>query len=188
MGQSRLDVGGPGPQEGDHPHPEEGARAADADGRGHAGDVARPDAAAEGHGESLEGGHSPLRRMAFKELADHVFDQPDLEETGPDGEIDARSETQHDQRSAPDIANDLIDDRLQVHANLLMRLQIRGALPAPSATDPAGRNILKGTVGQVNRFLRSAGWPRIGMRKYSYCLDTIFVDLNEFTVCSRSDK
>ena len=56
LGQSGLDKGAAGTEEGDNPHPDDGSRTAEADGSGHTHDVARTHTSRQGHGKSLERG------------------------------------------------------------------------------------------------------------------------------------
>ena len=82
------------------PHPEHGAEAAEADGRGHADDVAGADTGRRGHHERAERGNAALLLRLFRDDVDRLAKQAELDQTGADREIQARDDQKqrHDVR------------------------------------------------------------------------------------------
>ena len=87
LGQGGLDEGGGAADDGNEPHPEHGPVAADADGHGHADDVAGSHAGGGRHHQGLEGGDrtGPVRALCHhpQGLPEH----PELDEAGAEGEV-----------------------------------------------------------------------------------------------------
>ena len=77
-----------------------GAEAAEADGRGHADDVAGADTGRRGHHERTEGRNAALLFRLFLDNADRLTEQPELDQPGTDREIQTRGEQKqrHDVR------------------------------------------------------------------------------------------
>ena len=102
LAERGLDEGRGGTEQGHDPHPEHGAGAAERDGRGDAADVAHADAAGERHHEGLEGRGAVRGVLALAELLHHVRDVHELQEHGPDGEVEADDQAEPDQGRGPD--------------------------------------------------------------------------------------
>lgn len=112
--ERRFHKGGRGAEEGNHPHPEQGAGAAEADGRGDASDVARADAACKRHGERLEAREPDVVFLLLEDEAPHLGNHADLNEPGADGEKEARTEAESHQHRRPDDAVQSIDEAFHV--------------------------------------------------------------------------
>ncbi len=126
--QGAFHVGGGRAEEAHHPHPEDGTRAAERDGGGHAGDVADAHAAGHRHGQGLEGGHAGLGLLALHGQAAHLEETADLHEAGAQAEIQAGAQAHHDEGLAPD---DAVDEMYGCfHAR---SLQSAGCKDVPSA-------------------------------------------------------
>ena len=80
LGQGAFDKGAGSADKGQQPHPEYRARAAQADGRRHADDVARTDAGGRRNHEGLKGGNSPLFYRLFHDNAHAFAEHADLNE------------------------------------------------------------------------------------------------------------
>ena len=95
-----LDKGARPAEQRHYPHPEHGAEAAEADGRGHADDVAGTDTGRRGHHERAERGNAALLLRLFRDDVDGLAKQAELDQTGADREIQARDDQKqrHDVR------------------------------------------------------------------------------------------
>ena len=105
LSQCGLGEGAAGAEEGDEPHPDDGPRAAEGDGGGHADDVARADTSGECHGEGLEGGDAGLFFLAAvtaEEEAEHLAEATHLDKAGAQGEVESGGEAERDERRTPD--------------------------------------------------------------------------------------
>jgi len=112
--ERRFHEGGRGAEEGNHPHPEQGAGAAEADGRGDARNVARADAACKRHGERLEAREPDVVFLLLEDEAPHLGNHADLNEPGADGEKEARTEAESHQHRRPDDAVQSVDEAFHV--------------------------------------------------------------------------
>ena len=96
-------------QQGGHPQPEDGARAADGDGGGHAADVGHAHAAADGGGNRLVGAHMAGAGVVFplvKQRAERLFAEmskvPELKQAGPHRKDEAGAQHQYQQWGSPE--------------------------------------------------------------------------------------
>ena len=110
-GQHDFRVLGAHADEGGDPQPEEGARAAQHQGGGDAGDVAGAHRGGLGGGHGLEGGHLPLAGLHLGEdlaagVLHGVAEFPELETRGHAGEDDARAHQQDQHGKSPHHAVD----------------------------------------------------------------------------------
>ena len=119
------------------PHPEHGAEAAEADGRGHADDVAGADARRRGHHERAERGNAALLLRLFRDDVDGLAKQAELDQTGADREIQARDDQKqrHDVRLVQKAA-DRIDHTVNFVNHDLSPLQF---FIFPAAKQPRDR-------------------------------------------------
>ena len=129
--QGGLHEGGAGAEEGDHPHPEQGARAPEGDGGGDTGDVAGTDPTGQRHGERLEGGDPGIVALALEHQAYHALQVTQLQETAAQGEVEAHPQAQIDERWAPNHAIDGIDDLIHVQQLLCCAVLARSICLAP---------------------------------------------------------
>ena len=114
-------------QKGHDPHPEDGARAAGDDGRGHAHDVAGADGACQCRTHALEladghvflagvGGDVLIGKNSTNGMLEPVAHPPELEKAGADAEPQAGAEQQCQTERPPDEAVDhIVDARDDVH-------------------------------------------------------------------------
>ena len=118
-GQCGLHEGRGGAEEGDDPHPEDGAGTAEGQGRRHADDVAGAHASGQGHAEGLEGRDAFLGAVGLlltllgEEGADHLLETAHLDEAGAESEIQAGTDQEYDQGRTPDDVVDEGDDTLE---------------------------------------------------------------------------
>ena len=101
--QRALEVAGGHAQQGDQPHPEHRAWAAEHDGHGHAGDVAGTHAAGHRQHQGLE--RAELTGFAlegFGEDAEHVAEVAELHEAGANREIQAEADQGDNEDLAPE--------------------------------------------------------------------------------------
>ena len=98
LGQGGLDEGGGAADDGDEPHPEHRAVAADADGHGHADDVAGPHAGGGGHHQGLEGGDGPGPVRPLGHHPQGLPEHPELDEAGAEGEIEPSGQQDDDEK------------------------------------------------------------------------------------------
>ena len=117
-GQGNLGVFGAHAEEGGHPHPEHGARSADKDSPGNAGDVAGAHGARQGGGHRLEGGQvaAVVALALFAEQGAHgvphdIAEPADLDPAGAEGEEHAGAHQQDQHDGAPDEVVDLAVDQ-----------------------------------------------------------------------------
>ena len=102
LGQGALHEGGGHADEGDQPHPEDGARATQIDGDGHTGQIARPDAGRQAGTQSLEGGDAGA--VGFATVAqdrEHVAEVADLDKTQAEGKEDTDPDQQVNEHGSP---------------------------------------------------------------------------------------
>ena len=104
--EGRFDKGARGAQQGDDPHPEDRPGASDDDGRGHACEIARADAARQRHSEGLERRNVPLaagpRSRRFAQHAEHLPHHPELHAPGTQGEPHGAAEQRRNQDVTPE--------------------------------------------------------------------------------------
>ena len=81
-----FDECGSGTEDGDHPHPEQSTRAAEADTGCNTCDVAGTDTTCDREAECLEGRKSVIGGVAAEQHLYHNFDVTDLRRTQYDGE------------------------------------------------------------------------------------------------------
>ncbi len=114
LSQNSLSIDGSHAQEGNDPHPEDGAGAAGEDSAGCTDDIAGTNLRGDGSGHSLEGTHAALMLVALQahvaEDALQACAQVTLYEAGLDGEPEARAHQQKDQNVVSKIAVDLLYD------------------------------------------------------------------------------
>ena len=116
-------------QQGHDPHPEDGARAAGDDGRGHAHDVAGADGACQRRTHALEladghvflagvGSDVLIGKNSTDGMLEPVAHPPELEKAGADAEPQAGAEQQCQTERPPDEAVDhIVDARDDVYHN-----------------------------------------------------------------------
>lgn len=104
LAQRRFGIGRAGAQEGDRPHPEHRAGAAETDGGGHAGDIAHANPAGQGHGQGLERRDAGIGVTLLEQQAQHFLEQAHLDETGLDRIEQAGAKAQVNQGRTPDHA------------------------------------------------------------------------------------
>ena len=97
-------------EEGDDPHPEHRAGAAEGDGRRHAHDVAGAHASGQGDAERLERRDALRALLLGEEGLEHQLEPADLHEPRPEREIQPGGDQQHDQPGIPDDIIDLGDN------------------------------------------------------------------------------
>ena len=101
LGQGALNEGGGRADEGQQPHPEHRAVAADDrggdDGVGHPGDVARAHPGGGGDHQSLEGGDVLAVLFLLPQHPQGLGEQPELHPAGAHGEVDPRKNQQGDE-------------------------------------------------------------------------------------------
>ena len=115
LGKDSLGVVGGHAQEGDDPHPEDCARAADEDCAASAYDVAGTDLGGDCGCHSLEGAHAALVLFAVqRKAAEHPLqafaEAANLNEASTDGEEQACTDKQDDQNIVRQIRVDGLDD------------------------------------------------------------------------------
>ena len=98
-------------EKGDHPHPEQSAGAAKADGSGDADDVSGTDAGRGGDHQCAEGRNITLVLRLFQDHAPCLFEHSELHEFRADREIDSAGDQKRDQRPSPKETGNGIDDR-----------------------------------------------------------------------------
>ena len=99
-------------EEGSDPHPEDGAGAADLDGRGDADDVARADRGGEGDAEGFEARDVTASVvLCLEDQLERLRQAEDLQELQADGQVDTRADEQCDERRAPHEGVDGIEYR-----------------------------------------------------------------------------
>ena len=97
-------------EKGDHPHPEQSAGAAKADGGGDADDVSGTDAGRGGDHQCAEGRNITLVLRLFQDHAPCLFEHSELHELRADREIDSADDQKRDQRPSPKETGNGIDD------------------------------------------------------------------------------
>ena len=101
LGQGALNEGGGCADEGQQPHPEHRAVAADEcggnDGIGHTGDVAGAHPGGGGDHQSLEGGDVLSVLLLLPQHPDGLREQTELHASGADGEVEPREDEQSDE-------------------------------------------------------------------------------------------
>ncbi|MCY1445919.1 hypothetical protein D9M71_624530 [compost metagenome] len=112
LGQGALEVAGRHAQQRHHPHPEHRAGAAEHDGHGHTGDVARAYAAGNREHQRLKTAQLAfLALQCLAEDAEHVAEIAELHEAGTDGEEQSETDEDDDQQLAPEeIVKDIEHD------------------------------------------------------------------------------
>ena len=105
-------------EEGDEPHPEDGAGAAGQDRAGRADDVARTDLGGDGGGERLERAHAAVMLLAAqRQVAEHavpaLFEAADLYEAGLDRVPEAHADEQEHEDVVAEIGVDVAYDGIQ---------------------------------------------------------------------------
>ena len=110
LGQGALHKGGGPAHQGDEPHPEHGAIAADGDGVGHAHDVARAHPAGSGDHQRLEGGDGVLVVRLLAHHPDGLPQQPQLNEFAAAGEVNSGGQQQDDEQIAVHKVADVGDE------------------------------------------------------------------------------
>ena len=112
-----------------YPHPEDCSRTANGDSAGYACDVTRSDGRCKCRTQRLERGDSSLScGVLVEDLAEGLFHREpelaDLDETGPDAQVEAYSEDAYHCRHAP---NEIVDGRVDTsncfHFSLLTYLR-----------------------------------------------------------------
>src|SRR5690606_40994884 len=89
--------------QGDHPHPEDGARAAQHDGHGNAGNVAGTYPSGDREHQRLERAElATLALKGFGEDMKHAAEVAELYEARGEGEIQTKADQHDDQQLAPD--------------------------------------------------------------------------------------
>ena len=135
LGQHRLAVDGGHAEEGRHPHPEDGAGAAGDHGGGAAGDVAGAHLGGDGGGHRLEGAHPllaglfPVEVHAAEEAAEAGTELAHLNEAGADGEDDAGTHQQVEQKAVPHEprqVTDLGSQQIHIHVFSLLLCKQKG--------------------------------------------------------------
>ena len=112
LSQRAFDKARGAADDGDDPHPEDGARAAQDDGDGHAGDVADTDTGRRADAERLEGRNFlafGLDTDAFQQAPRHFAETADLDEARPDCKVDAQAQQYDNQELGPEESVDGID-------------------------------------------------------------------------------
>ena len=109
LSQGTLHEGGSTADDGDDPHPEHAAKAADTQGGGHADDVARTHTGGGGYHQGLEGGDAVLIGL-LRHGAELMTQQAELGKAGADGEIEAAQHQQDDQHIAVEGIVDAVDE------------------------------------------------------------------------------
>ena len=97
LGQGAFHESGGGADEGDEPHPEGGAEAAQANGGGNAHDVAGTHTGGGGDHQGLEGGDGALFAGLFHHHPDGLSKQAELHKARAEGEIQARCDQDDNQ-------------------------------------------------------------------------------------------
>ena len=110
LSQSTFHKGGGAAQQGGDPHPEHRAGAAQADGGGDAGDVAGTHAGGGGDHQGLEGGDAVLVLAGLHDDADRFGQEPELDELGAHGKVDAASHQQDNENVGIEIVADAADE------------------------------------------------------------------------------
>ena len=100
LGQSAFDEGGSAAHQGDDPHPEDTAVAADGNGVGNAHDIAGAHAAGGGDHQRLESGDGILSLALFGDQTDGFTQQAELNEPGTESKIQSHSQQKDDQQIA----------------------------------------------------------------------------------------
>nr|DAL56230.1 MAG TPA_asm: hypothetical protein [Caudoviricetes sp.] len=160
--KGRFDEGARGPHEGDDPHPEDRSGTADDDRRGHAGQVARADAAGQRYGEGLERGDVALapgcasRRLA--QHADHLAQHAELHAACPQGEPHGTAEQRRNQHMAPQNVVDAADPAGQ---SLHRDLRVWGRIPQIQCK--TGRHGAGWPIRSAGR--RAAAWAHSAPRR-----------------------
>ena len=104
LGKRAFGEAGSGADDGDDPHPEYGARTADHDGDGYAGNVAYADAGSRADAEGLEGadvGMSSVMTDAFLQQSYHFPYHAQLNEAGSQGKPEAERDEHDDENIGP---------------------------------------------------------------------------------------
>ena len=119
LGQGGLHKGGGAADDGDDPHPEHRAEAAGTDGGGDADDVARAHPGRGGYHQRLEGRGRPGLLRFFSHHTDGFQEHTELDEAGPEGEVQTRSQQQDDEHIAvhhsADVADQFVDHNTHTH-------------------------------------------------------------------------
>ena len=118
LGERRFRVDRGHAEEGDDPHPEDGAGAAGQDRAGRADDVARTDLSGDGGGERLEGAHAAVMLLAAqRQVAEHavpaLFEAAQLYEAGLDGVPKAHAEQQEHENVVAQVGVDVAYNGIQ---------------------------------------------------------------------------
>ena len=117
LAERRLHKSGRRTKKGHHPHPEKRTGAAEADGRGHACNVAGADTPGERQRERLKARKSDLVLLLLKEQAPHLWEQAKLDKTRPDGKKQAGAQTKGHKRGRPNDGVEGVDEVF--HADFL---------------------------------------------------------------------
>ena len=118
LGERRFRVDRGHAEEGDDPHPEDGAGAAGQDRAGRADDVARTDLSGDGGGERLERAHAAVMLLAAqRQVAEHavpaLFEAAQLHEAGLDGVPQAHAEQQEHENVVAQVGVDVAYNGIQ---------------------------------------------------------------------------
>ena len=103
--EGRFEEGARGPHEGNHPHPEDRTGTSDHNGRGHAREVPRTDAAGQRHGKGLERRDVPFALRAasgrLAQYAHHFAQQAELYAPRTQGKPHGTSQQRRNQHIGP---------------------------------------------------------------------------------------
>ena len=117
-GQGGLRVDGSHAEEGDDPHPEDGAGAAGQDRARSAHDVAGAHLGGNGGGQGLEGAHAPLlpsapQRQIAEDLLHTLAEAAYLNKAGANGIKESHTDEQEDQDIAGQVGVDVDHDGIK---------------------------------------------------------------------------
>ena len=116
LGQGAFEQAGRHADQGDRPHPEDRAGAAQRDCHRHAGDVAAADPAADADEQRRARTDPPLgvRLLAREQDPEHAFEEPELNAAGRQREENPQHDKERDQRPPPGSLADGPEDCFQV--------------------------------------------------------------------------
>ena len=109
LGQRALYKGSRASHNGDQPHPEHGAIAADGDGIGHTYNISGTHAAGCGYHQRLKCGNRVLIPRLFSYHANRLRQQAQLDKLAPEGEVQAYAQQHDDQQVTVHETADLTD-------------------------------------------------------------------------------
>ena len=100
LGQRAFDKGRSATHNGDNPHPEHSAIAAQANGSGNTDNIARANAGCSGDHQGLEGRHGVFSHRLFQNNTNSLLKHAQLHQASAQGVVQANCHQHHDQQIA----------------------------------------------------------------------------------------